>query len=55
MGGGGGEGGENLSVTVRKKSPGFAIQQLPWQRQLLVGIIHSFDKTTISGHGLKNR
>lgn len=52
---GGGREGENLGVTVRKKSPGFAIQQLPWQRELLVGIIHSFDKTTISGHGLKNR
>lgn len=48
-------GGKDLSVTVRKKSPGFAIQQLPWQRELLLGIIRSFDKTTISGHALKNR
>lgn len=50
----GGEAGEHQchlkNVTLFCK-----IQQLPWQRERLAGIILSFDKTTISGHVLKNR
>jgi hypothetical protein len=44
------------SVSLKKNVTLFCkIQQLPWQQERLAGIIPSFDKTTISGHGLKNR